>query len=90
MKRKMDVKFVSVKAASPQIRRTRVPNLGRLIIYKESTKRRYKIYTHTKYKYKGYKLRTKQCLSLTGSQTKSSSVPAQSVCAHLKHFAHRI
>jgi len=28
-KEKMGVKFVSVKAPSPQIRRTRVPNLGR-------------------------------------------------------------
>jgi hypothetical protein len=25
-----------------------------------------------------------------GSQTKSSSIPAQSVCTHLKHFTHRI
>ena len=79
----MGVKFVSVKASSPQIRRTHVPNLGRWIIYKESTKNSYK--TQKKYKYKGYKLRTKQCLSLTGSQTKSSSIPTQSVCAHLKH-----
>ena len=29
MKRKMGVKFIYVKALSPQIRRTRVPNLGR-------------------------------------------------------------
>jgi len=29
MKIKMGVKFISVKASSPQIRRTRVPNLGR-------------------------------------------------------------
>jgi len=45
VKRKMGVKFVSVKATSPQIRRTRVPNLRRLIIYKESTKKRYKTQT---------------------------------------------
>ena len=50
------------KTSSPQIRRTRVPNLGRWIINKESTKNSYKI---QKKKYKGYELRTKQCLSLT-------------------------
>jgi len=42
MKRKMGVKFISVKDSSPQIRRTHVPNLGRRIIYKESTKNSYK------------------------------------------------
>ena len=33
----MDVKFVSVKTSSPQIRRIHVPNFWRWIIYKEST-----------------------------------------------------
>ena len=63
MKRKTGVKSVSIKASFPQIRRTRVPNMGRWIICKESTKNSYKIWKI--YKYKGYKLRTKQCLSLT-------------------------
>ena len=63
MKRKTSVKFVSVKASSPQIRRTRVPNLGRWIIFTESTRDSYKI--KIKNKYKGYKIKTKQCLFLT-------------------------
>jgi len=37
-------------------------------------------------KYKGQKLRTKQCLSWKDTQTKSSSTSAHSVCAHLKYF----
>ena len=44
MKRKTSVKFVSIKVSSPQIRRTRVPNVGRWIIYKESTTNSYKIW----------------------------------------------
>jgi len=43
MRRKKGVKLVSVKASSPQIRLTDVPNLGRRIFFTESTRNSYKI-----------------------------------------------
>ena len=48
--KKTGVKFVSVKASSPQIRRTRVPNMGRRIIYTEGTTKvtKYEKYANTK------------------------------------------
>jgi hypothetical protein len=51
VKRKTCTKFVSLKASHPVIRRTRVPDFGRWIIYPESTKNSYRI--KKKYKYKG-------------------------------------
>ena len=88
MKRKTGEKFVSAKASSPQIRRTRVPNLGRWIIFTESTRNSYKI--QKKIQIRRIQNKNKTCLSLTRLTNKSSSIPAHSVCAHLKHFAHRI
>jgi len=66
---------------------TRVHNFGRWIIYTES--KRKVIEFKKKYNHKGYKLRTKQWLSLT-KLTKPSSIPAQNVYAHLNCFAHFI
>jgi len=43
MKRKTGVKLVSIKASSPQIRCTRVPKLGRWIIFTENARDSYKI-----------------------------------------------
>jgi len=57
MKRKTGVIFISVKASYLQISCPRVPNMGRWIIYTESTKNSYKIWKICKYK--GWKLRTK-------------------------------
>ena len=79
----MCAKFVSLKASYPLIKRTLVPNMGRWIIYTESTKNSYRILK--KYKYKRYKLRTKQGLSLTGLTNR--------IFLHTnkkKYFAHRI
>ena len=74
-----------LKASYPLIRRTRVPNLWSWIIYPENINNSsitLKI-THTKEEqnsvYPGQ-----------GSQTKSTSIPTQSVRAHVKYFAHRI
>jgi hypothetical protein len=53
----MCVKFFLSKASPPCIRRTHVPNLGRLIDT-ESTKNSYRILKN--FSYKGYKLRTTQ------------------------------
>ena len=44
----MCVKLFSFKASYPRIRRTRVPNLERWIIYTESTKNSYRILKNTK------------------------------------------
>jgi hypothetical protein len=69
MNRKTCAKFVSLKALYPLIRRTCVPNLGRLIIYPESTKNSYrikKIYKH--------KERTKMYLSLIRRVVKSRRI----------------
>jgi len=83
----MCVKFVSLKASYPLIKGTRVPNLGRWIIYPESTKNSYRILkiTNTKEEQNSVYL-------WKGSQTRSSSILPQSVCAHLKYvyFAHHI
>ena len=79
----MCAKFVSLKASYSLIRHTRIPDLGRWIIYPESTKNSYRILK--KYKYKRYKLRTKQGLSLTGLTNR--------IFLHTnkkKYFAHRI
>jgi len=56
------VKFVSVKDSYLLIRRTHVPNLGRWIIY---TKHKEWLQNLKNYLYKGCKLKTKQCLSMT-------------------------
>jgi len=84
MKRKTCVNFVSLKTSSLLIRRTRVPNLGRWLIYPESTKTnyRFKEITNTK--------RTKQCLYLTWLTNKIVSIPTLSLSAQMKYFAHRI
>ena len=85
MERKTWAKFVSLRASYRIIRRTRVPNLGRWIIYSESTKNSYRIFKITNTKEEQNNVYPWQC-----SQTKSSSIPPQSVCAHLRYFAHRI
>jgi len=81
----MYAKFVSLKASYPLIRRTCVSDLGRWIIYSERTKNSYRILKTT-----NTKEEQNHVYPWQDSQTISSSTPAQSVCAHLKHFAHRI
>jgi hypothetical protein len=81
----MCAKFVSLKSSPPVIRCTHVPNLGRWIIYPESTKNSYRIL-----KIANTKEEQNSVYPWQGSQTKSSPIPTQSVCAHLKYFAHCI
>ena len=58
----MGIKFVSVKASSPQIRRTGFSNLGRWIIYEKSTKISYKT---QKIQIQRIQTKNKKSLSLT-------------------------
>jgi hypothetical protein len=79
--------MVSLKPSYPLLRRTRVPNLGRWIIYTENAK---KITEYKNHKYKDIDHEQNRVYPWQGSQIKSSFITAQSVCSHLKHFAHRI
>jgi hypothetical protein len=56
----------------------------------ENTEKSYKIQEITNTKDINYKQNSMPIYSLQGSQIRSSSIPAQNVCAQLKYFAHRI
>jgi hypothetical protein len=79
------------KSFIPLLRSTHVPYLGRWIICTESTKNSYKIQKKiTNTKDINCEQNSRPIYPWQGIQTKSSSIPAPSVCAHLKHFAHHI
>ena len=87
--RKTGVIFVAVKASSSQIRHTRVPNMGRWIIYKENTKDSYKI---RKKKIQIQRIQTKNKTVFIPDKVHKQNLPPyqHKVCAPIWNISHII